>query len=398
MLYKCKQNLIGAVALITPFSYSLYYIFMSLLGLTPSSAGLRLFCAAICAIVLLLLISERYIEKQELQTFFFIGCFIGLMYVTRYFYGYVDGQYNGAILSFCVRAVPSMLIAILISRQNMIDYMIKWVQPFAIIYTIATFLASFSRDTSSLVYQSLSYYAMFAYGITVFLFLNRERMREEEIVSFKGMYMNIVYSVMMFMQIYSMLVGGGRGAFILFIVYTAVFLLYLVRDWKLAVYTILGIFVLYIIFKLSNISALFEQAGFLKGTERLLSFFSTTTNLQEDDRSHIYTIAYQIFQQSPIWGGGIGSVFYRLGSYSHNIFLDILIDAGILGLVVAIFIFARYFIRNLILIKVSWKYQLPLIMFLGSIVLLMFSSNYLLDGCMWFSGSLIFWVYRRRFV
>lgn len=387
-----RSKTIGALSLVVPFSYSFFYVFMMLLNHEVTNGLLRLFCGTLCVFTFLLLgISfSRYVRKYEMSLYFLFAILVFLIFFTRFFYSKNNSQYNGAFLSFCVRGLPSMMLAIhLCKDRKSYYYFLRLSRPFVIVYTIATFIASFNRRSSILEYQSISYYAVFAFGITAFLLLHSDDMDRMGISLFKGKYWDFVYITMMLIQVFSMLSGGGRGAFVLLIVYVLYLLLSIIFNPHKAFTVVGGLLFILLLISLFGLVNRLDLSSFFDGYNRIRSFF-TNLDLANDQRSHIYNTAIDIYKEKPIFGGGIGSVYYRLGSYSHNLFLDVLIDTGIVGLVIVMLVLFSFLRKARMVLKSSWEYQLPVLMFVGSFVFLMFSSNILIDGCLWFGLVFVF--------
>jgi hypothetical protein len=381
---KLMQNLYGLVALCTMYSYSLYYICMDALRVPASSDGLRLFSASLCFLSVFLYVTCGHLNKYDIKYIGILFIILSLTFFTRYIYGYTNSQYQGALLSFAVRAIPAAILALLICKKDNFDLIIKWCEPFVILYSIVTFVATFSIKSSSLIYQSISYYSMFAYGSNIFLISNRSNIESEKLTFLKGKIWLLLEVALLYIQIYTMLCGGGRGAFVLFVVFTIILLMLCKKNprilFSLIINTMCLLPIAYLIFK-----NLIDSIYILHGLERITAFFSGgKTTIESDQRYHMYQVAWSLFKEQPLIGGGLGSVFYRLGSYSHNFAFDFLIETGIVGTLFISYTFIGFIKRLHFLLSISWKYGFILFTFVGSIIFLCFSSNFMLDGCTWF--------------
>ena len=59
------------------------------------------------------------------------------------------------------------------------------------------------------------------------------------------------------------------------------------------------------------------------------SIFGNTEAIGTDNRWIRWNLAWNAFTKSPVFGHGLGSVFYEVGFYSHNIFTDMLCEGGV---------------------------------------------------------------------
>ncbi|MVZ65764.1 hypothetical protein GQF61_07825 [Sphingobacterium sp. DK4209] len=112
--------------------------------------------------------------------------------------------------------------------------------------------------------------------------------------------------------------------------------------------TILTLFVVYIVVKslllkkggikniLIGVVALISVGYFLMlyGSDTVLLKRMAETNVEEDERFELITIAFELFLNSPIIGHGIGTFKYYndFYVYTHNTFLELLFVGGILSL------------------------------------------------------------------
>lgn len=121
------------------------------------------------------------------------------------------------------------------------------------------------------------------------------------------------------------------------------------------------------------------------GISRIMNFWSDSSAIEQDSRWIRWNLAWNAFEESPIWGNGIGSVFYKVGFYSHNIFTDLLCEGGILLTGVCIYILFRFLVKIKYLISCDRKFELILIIFLCSFVNILFSGYYLSETGIWLS-------------
>ncbi len=105
---------------------------------------------------------------------------------------------------------------------------------------------------------------------------------------------------------------------------------------------------------------------------RYLIFFSSDYNEAAGMETILLRLSYfykswEIFLNSPIFGDGIASTDFLVG-YAHNIFLEILAELGIIGLI----LFLYFFLSTIYSIKLSYKYK---ILFIASFLFSLISGN-----------------------
>lgn len=110
--------------------------------------------------------------------------------------------------------------------------------------------------------------------------------------------------------------------------------------------------------------------------------------LQEDDihlsnRDYIYNSAINLILEHPTLGIGIAGDRYYFDTYAHNLFLEIMLDYGIIfGLIISI-ILIYIFLRSTFLLSKDKSFDFIKILFCIGIVPLMISSSYLTSAWFW---------------
>ncbi|WP_313346635.1 O-antigen ligase family protein [Sedimentibacter sp.] len=105
-------------------------------------------------------------------------------------------------------------------------------------------------------------------------------------------------------------------------------------------------------------------------------------------RENIYYSILSAIYTNPILGLGLAGDRVITGSYSHNIFLELLLDFGVFVGLILIFILFLLIIRAL-MIKDNEKYDMIIIWFSLGFVHLFISSSYLVDIKFWIFLGLI---------
>ena len=188
-----------------------------------------------------------------------------------------------------------------------------------------TIVGGYIDDDSGFRYQNISYALAYANAIMLYLILNQKKLIKNKAVFYA---MWICFPL----QWVGVLVSGGKGGFVTICVLSFINLLIYWRRHpsnvviKRIVLTIPIVLIVgyYIVRYVSKVQ-LGENAFFR--IIRLLTLSDDT------GRSLIRVNAFDVIKSSPIWGCGIGSVSTVLYPYpySHNLFLDALIELGIFG-------------------------------------------------------------------
>ena len=121
-----------------------------------------------------------------------------------------------------------------------------------------------------------------------------------------------------------------------------------------------------------NIRALIKQTS--------LYSLNNSTN----GRTYFYSLAWNMFKQSPVWGHGIGA-FERVsgGIYVHDVFLEAMVELGLIGLILVVYIYYSH-------IKLIFSYNITYEMLYKITVFFMISFTLITSGTFWTSP--IFWL------
>ena len=390
----------GLLSLVVVYSYSMFYILQVIFGLSDESMGLRIFTVSIFVLALVVysrrIIKYKKICKWDLWIFVLVSAFLVSALYTRMHYGFDLPRFNSLILSFGVRAIPALVLGALIAQTNSIKELAKWIQPIMILYTISVFAVVIMNQSGYLsdykLYgidrQLLSYSAAFAFGMNVYLMINNTQSNNLRIFqSNKWNYLNILAVVP---QIYCVLAGGGRGAFLLTLIFFAYLVIKKSRMKLRLTFPKMLIGVALIIAILSLINLIGTGVSISSGYDRILTFFTGENPLQDNNRLALWETGLNSFKENPIIGHGIGSVAYEVGFYSHNLFIDLLVEGGIVFLIIFL-VLLGIFARDIHgLIRIDKTNMLVLIIFLSSFIMLQFSGSYMSDGGIWFAFAYVF--------
>jgi len=284
-----------------------------------------------------------------------------------------------------------MLLTLLIFWRNKKDINLGIVLTTAIIITLVSFLSLFSgdratsggfiSDSSGLTYQSISYFAADAFGLTVF------HMNEKSRISKISPLYIFIYSVLFIAQFSACLLSGGRGGLVLFLVlfvYSFVIHYGIRKFYKILLPTIIVLLIAW--FLIPRIMEAFDIN--VKGLTRIIKFFNR--GFVDEGRSNLFSQSIETFLESPLIGNGIGSIFFYLHSYSHNLFLDILSETGLIGLVFFALLLLYFIRKTILLFNQGSLYRLLTILFICGFSLNLFSGYFWVNQNIWLPFVVIF--------
>lgn len=124
-------------------------------------------------------------------------------------------------------------------------------------------------------------------------------------------------------------------------------------------------------------------------SSRLVNFFNNEQILQDDGRNRLWQCSYDILSHYPAFGVGLGceryllnsmvygSPYSAMGNYPHNIFLELLVQYGII-IGTAIIIYFSYMIVRALLNSKDRSYKNIVMIFIGiGFFPLLFSGSYI---------------------
>lgn len=367
-----------ALLLINPiFNCTLF-----LLGISSASGQLQYAYIAIFALVFFAFsrnISYRnFLAMKSILIFVFVFAFLYLF--TGIFYG-ENKLYKAEFLSWGAACLPAIICGSLCSIKsdfykilNAIPYFII---PITIILTYIAFSAAgrsgadlLLDDTTGINYQSISYYMAQLFGLASLCILERKH-RKEYFFSF------LMY-IMLMLELIVCLKSGGRGGLVLIVIYLAYFFKRTINGIhsisRKLIFLILCITVFLIVAYNLDIH---ESAGVQRMFQTFEEGDSSRNDLKMSALSYIY--------ESPFLGYGLGSCFYLIGIYSHNIFLDIMLESGALGLLAFLFIMMLCIKQLMRMKKTDSHYSLIVLLFMYALTLNMFSGYWIANHILWFA-------------
>lgn len=385
MLKYLKDISSGFFILVVAFSYSIYFVIATFLGIPQEGVVFRLYSGILAVVVafVFFLSIHRIPRRIYIGGLLLCAIIILLYFSTRCFYDEVNNRYTSYFLSMGVRFIPAVLTGMyMLSHDDIMKKVEYALLPFILLYTITLASVAFTANigvniaqtfnTDFLNYQSISYYSIFAFGFNMYLIVQCSNSYTR--------YRRYILIALAILQVIITIMAGGRGAFVLGCVFTLYFALKHITFSKLISYILIGLAALLTINAILSDNEIFKM-----GFERIFNFFGNTEAIGTDNRWIRWNLAWNAFTKSPVFGHGLGSVFYEVGFYSHNIFTDMLCEGGVVLFLIFIFVLMKFIRASQILITEDYRNEIIVIVFLCSFVMNSFSGYYLSDTGIWLS-------------
>ena len=249
MLKYLKDISSGFFILVVAFSYSIYFVIATFLGIPQEGVVFRLYSGILAVVVafVFFLSIHRIPRRIYIGGLLLCAIIILLYFSTRCFYDEVNNRYTSYFLSMGVRFIPAVLTGMyMLSHDDIMKKVEYALLPFILLYTITLASVAFTANigvniaqtfnTDFLNYQSISYYSIFAFGFNMYLIVQCSNSYTR--------YRRYILIALAILQVIITIMAGGRGAFVLGCVFTLYFALKHITLSKLIRYILIGLAVL----------------------------------------------------------------------------------------------------------------------------------------------------------
>ena len=305
-------------------------------------------------------------------------------------------KYYSELKSYLAMAVCIIFLTLLIAWKKKRDINLKVIFAAVIILTVISFvslfrhdsdIAGYIRDSSGLTYQNVSYFSAYAFGLTLFHITETVKSRP------LSWFYKLIYFVFLAIQAATCFLAGGRGGLVLLVV---LFVASVFMYWGKKAYRIVVPAVIILIFLRYAFPFVISLLGInVKGIERVMDFFNG--GLLDDGRMSLYLESLGVFGDSPVFGHGIGSIFYYLKSYSHNLFLDVLSETGVVGLLIFLFVLIVFIKKISMFYRQGSLFRFLTIMFICGFTLNMFSGYFWNNQHLWLPIAVALTIHKNEF-
>lgn len=340
------------------------------------------------------------IKKREYQTFVVLFAILFLYMLTPVFYGSPSDKYTSSLLVYGSECVPAAYIGIRFAKSESFhrinDLLPFFVIPISLLIGTIGLAAAMMGETvskyndygveSGLNYQTLSYFMSFSYTYAFYyVFYGNQKSGLINIL------LRIAMAGDMFFCATVCLMGGGRGAFVYIVGITLFMMLYYLKSSKkhrikaIIIIALFAIISAYIIFNLG----IMQTAGMGRVMDRLT---------EDSGRQELYRSALDAFLSSPIIGCGVGSIWWTVGFYCHNMILDMLAETGLVGTLFFLYIIWAILKRLLRLVNFDKTYLFFFFVMIGALMNGMFSGYYIEALKIFFVCSLVYCLPKRQYI
>ena len=373
------------------FTSTIFFSISTILGQNPEdTSGYHLFAAgyAVVCVFVLWIESQRYRKRMKVSNI--LSLFVLFVIVTIGLFS--DSTNNTYFQQYIVFSIPAALVGMYYGSKQDVSLLIKWLDVYFIIITISVFV-SFPQYYSSRLFgeelysQKLSYESAFVLLLNVFLLADTNRSRHFNFTNTKlyRAFAIIIIPLLLFIIILS----GGRGGFLTLLFGFIVFLYANKRKrrhvFRYIIVVTAIIFVAYLVAMQTLDPTVYDFASESFG--RIFSYISDgkIDMSQTSGRDEILTKAFSLIKSKPILGYGFFNYINSLGTYPHNIFVEWLLQGGILFFVFSVCLTLRFYIKILNMIKHDNSFVVILPIFIYPLTELLFSGTWVSNPFLWFS-------------
>tara|TARA_B110000971_G_scaffold117350_1_gene120253 strand:- start:9440 stop:10669 length:1230 start_codon:yes stop_codon:yes gene_type:complete len=299
-------------------------------------------------------------------------------------------------------SVPFIYLGVNVALNQLLKSMIRWFDLIWIITTLGIFFSLgkvLNLEGSSIggaSYQSLSYMAAYAFSLNLFFLFFGNRFNRFKFT--RNKLFRIFSYFALFIQISGVFFSGGRGGSILLLI-SIIVLSYirLKNGVSFAKFSFLTLIFSALFFFIPRFMPSDIQFFISRGGSRIFKYFTSSgINMSETGRNLIFLESEKLINSKPIFGHGLFKYIDISGAHPHNIFLEFLLQGGILYLIFWIIVLILFLIKfyNSLKIDIHNLFIIPIAIY--PFTMLMFSGTYLHTGLFWFTITYVF-SYKKSF-
>lgn len=271
--------------------------------------------------------------------------------------------------------------------------------------SISIFLAIYLMEDKHIVYEKMRKYSYLISGMLIFSYiLTKENtsynmslgyyllptslMHINEWIEGKNRILNSLFCIV---EIYIICVFGSRGVMLCLLSYIGIRIFMKLKTVQAKIVfsslTVILLGIVFLGFQMLDTSNEIVDNSYILSSLKNGTFFKSA-------RSTIYKDSLEMILEKPILGWGIAGEFFILGTYPHNLFLELMIDFGVLlgGT------FSIYFIFKIIMaFKANTNIKELLLIFLcAGFFPTMLSGSWLLDWKLFLFSGMIFSIVSKK--
>lgn len=378
------------------FAQMLFFSVFAFMGLSYSGSdqnNVYISYLIISSFITYFISFDRILRRKKNKSILYLLLFvIGLVIISGIFkieYAFVKTQLALVILMVIPAIFAGNYMASTINRAipTKILFYFSLIVVFGVIRTLPSLLSVSVTELFEIFgggqYQALSYFCSFA-GLVLF----SENLKRTKYYSL-SFFCNIIFIAILFIGV---VLSGGRGGLIV-LIFGSIFVAFYNGGVRLvSKFILVALVMLTSFFVFSN--GLYSYTDRIdQSIARLFSFISSK-GIDMDgssNRDEFYLNALILIKQNLIFGLGFFGTVDLLGDYyPHNLFLEVLLQGGIIYLLITILILVIFFYRLYLILKRRKNEDVILITVIYSFIMLMFSNSYIQEPVFWFSISYVF--------
>ena len=340
MRERIKEIFFPLFALFVLFNGEIFTAFFVITGITLDT-GMRarqaILIAGIAYFMLAVDIVRGRLSQRNMVQLAVLGLILALYILTGFFHrpGFEHIHHRIYMMLYGALCIPAAYVGMRLAKGGYESRFLRFLPFFLLLIILSIgYLVIFRAAQGSIVgfeegdvtsYQGASYALSFSCSYCLFwlFFANQKN-------GALGKIMYCAVLVMAFVSGIGCIVGGGRGAFLHLICSTA-YIIYRVlgrneRRSRFGKYFLIVAGAIVMVY-LSIHFNIFESAGAMRVANNLMA---------DSAREYARKVAIDSFLKSPILGHGVGSVWWEVGFYSHNVLLDFLVETGGIGALIMV--------------------------------------------------------------
>lgn len=361
--------------------------YLNMTGETLDGGIMRVTLMFIAVLSWIFYLSYHNNSSKEKTLLFFIFIFGMLFYSTRFFYYNVNPKffnlYNGQILRWGADCVSASLIGMTLTKlksYSLVHKILPWeclaLTPFMAIavLTMGHIEGQLHMD-SGMNYQTIAYAmaVLFCFSFYyAFIYRNNHQ---------GGVLIRLIMIGAMLVQSVCCAMAGGRGGLILLIVYVFYMTYYMLKSKVISKSKLMLVLIIATLgfILVANYFSLWTSSGFAR----------SSNGINNDDRFALWVEYLPYIEQHPLFGNGLGSDYFTWGFYSHNIFVDWLVETGVVGVILLSLVFIQTYKRLFALTNINQIFVVIMILFIYGAVMNMFSGYWITTNVHWLAFGIV---------
>lgn len=401
---KKKVLLEQSILILGLVGYNFFYVMASILGFEytgiENSSSYLVYVVLVLAANFALFSKSSIIGRGRISSKdFFILLIMSVVFLSYITPSLFTGRINAIATTFfgyfLAFSLPAIFAAVYSSKLRTLFDMTKLLEVLMLLMTLSIIIKviipyfqgqRLLTFAGAVYHQTGSYLAAFAFGLNLYFLF--EGQYHERFKFFKSLLYRYFCYLLLLVQALGFILPGGRGGAVLGVVYFLYITLSQVTRRNLR--TLAKAFVLVVFFAAVIILSwplLMQNDVFRVGYSRATQFIAPGGGINWEGtsgRDALYLNTVHLIKQRPVIGYGLYGMWDVINYYPHNLFLEVLLQGGIVYFVLFLWILLLFVRKLLRMINIDRRFKVLGVLFLYPFVMLMFSGTYLNTPQFWF--------------